>query len=157
MRTGRCALSLGNPLSRQSFSLHRVQMIWPLLLRPAFGRGRGRTLEPVKLLQGMGLEGGSRAIVGFMSQVVLNAVEADTAGGALVVVCKGQGRENTAAAMTWYLSQTGPLAEVNRAVSFRAGAACPAGRNLLLHCQAQNRGRWCSGSGSGSSSGSSVG
>lgn len=108
----------------------------------------------------MGLEGGGRAIVGFMSQVVLNAVEADTAGGALVVVSKRQGRENTATAVPWNITQTGPLAQVNRAISFRAGASCPTGRNFLLHCQAQNRWRRCRGSSSGSSSssgGSSIG
>lgn len=75
-----------------------MQKFWALLLRLAFGRGGGRSLEPVKLFQGVGLEGGGRAIVGFMSQVVLNAVEADTAGGALVIVSKRQGRENTATA-----------------------------------------------------------
>lgn len=152
-------MSLGHPLSRQSFSLHGVQVIRALLRKSAFGRGRGRTLEPVKLLQGMGLEGGSGAIVGFMGQVVLNAVEADTASSALVVVCKRQGRENTAAAaMAWDHSQAGPLAEVNRAISFWARAVFLAGRNLLLHCQAQDGGRWCrsshSSGGSGGGSGS---
>lgn len=144
-------MSLGNPFSRESFSLHRVQKIWALLLRPAFGRGRCRSLEPLKLLQGVGLEGGGRAVVRFMSQVVLNAVEADTACSALVVVTKRQGRENTGTAVPWNLSQTGPLAQVNWAISFRAGAACPTGRNFLLHCQAQNGGRWGRGSSSGSS------
>lgn len=146
-------MSLGNPLSRESFSLHRMQKVWTLLLRPAFGRGRGRSLEPVKLLQGVGLKGGGRAIVCFMSQVVLNAVEADTAGGALVVVTKRQGRENTATAVPWDLSQTGSLAEVNRAISFWTRTTCTAGRNFLLHCQAQNGGR----RGSGGSSSSSIG
>lgn len=109
----------------------------------------------MKLLQGVGLEGGGGAIVGFMSQVVLNAVEADTAGGALVVVGKRQGREDTATAVPRSLSQTGPLAEVNRAISFGAGAARPAGGNFLLHDQAQNRGRWCGGSSGGGRGGSS--
>lgn len=89
-----------------------------------------------------------------MSQVVLNAIEADTAGGALVVVTKRQRRENTATAVPWNFSQTGPLAQVNWAISFGAGAACSTGRNFLLHGQAQNGGRWGRGSSTGSSGGS---
>lgn len=100
----------------------------------------------MKLLQGVWLEGGGRTIVRFMSQVVLNAVEADTAGGALVVVTKRQGRENTATAVPRNLSQAGPLAQVNWALSLRTGVACCTGRNFLLHCQAKNRRRWGSGS-----------
>lgn len=88
----------------------------------------------MKLFQGVGLKGCGRAIVCFMCQVVLNAVEADTAGSALVVVGKRQGREDTTAAVPRNLSQTGPLAEVNRAITFRTGAAGATRGDLLLHC-----------------------
>lgn len=156
MGTGRCPLSLAHPFSRQSFGLQRVQKIWALLLRPTFGRGRGRSLEPLQLLQGVRLESGGGAIVCFMGQIVLNAVKADAARSTLVVVTKGQGGENAAAAaVLGSLSQSGPLAQVNRAVSFRAGASCPTGRNLLLHCQAQDGGRRSRGSSSGSGGGCS--
>lgn len=40
----------------------------------------------MKLLQGVGLERRGGAVVGFMGQVVLDAVEADAARRALVVV-----------------------------------------------------------------------
>lgn len=74
----------------------------------------------MELLQGVWLEGGGGTIVGFMSQVVLNAVEADTASGTLVVISEWQGRKNTAVTVPWSLFKTGPLAQVNRAISFRA-------------------------------------
>lgn len=78
----------------------------------------------MKLLQSVGLEGGGRAVVCFMSQVVLNTVETDAAGCALVVVGERQGWENAAAAaaaaaaVPWSLSETGPLAQVDWAISF---------------------------------------
>lgn len=105
----------------------------------------------MKLFQGVGLKGGGRAIVCFVSKIILNAVEADTAGSALVVITKRQGRKNTATALLWNLSETRPLAQVNWAISFGAGAACSAGRNFLLYCQAQNGGGWGRGSSSDSS------
>lgn len=165
MRTGGGALSLGDPLCRESFGLHRVQDVGTLLLRPAFGRSRGRSLESLKLLQGVRLQGGGGAVVGFVSQVVFDAVEADAAGRAFVVVAERQRRKKAAAAaaaaVARRLPQAGPLAQVDRAVAFRAGASCPAGRDFLLHCQAQNGGRRGGGGSRGSSSGgggsSSVG
>lgn len=96
----------------------------------------------MQLLQSVVLERGGRAVVGLVGQVVLEAVETYAAGGAFVIVGERQGGDLNAAigSLPWSFLQTGSLTEVNRTVSFRAGAAICAGSDFLLYHHTKNGG-----------------
>lgn len=85
----------------------------------------------MELLQGLGLERGGGTVVGLMSQIVLDTVEADAAGSALVIVCEGQSRKKTAA-VSAHLCPTRSFAEVYGAISLWTGRFCPIRRHVWL-------------------------